>query len=476
VIAGVFLLILVPLLAAGVLAVLVYVIHRLEPLVALIAAGVAAALGGLALIAPLDRPILLGGRQVVLGEPVTLLGRQLVLRDADRVVLAFLFLVTALLFIHAWRTRTGRAFYPLGLMTLGILCAALVVRPFLYSALLLTVAAALTTMLLQSEEWMDTLGALRFLFMVALAMLAFLVAGWQIDQYTLNPDDQGLARTVAISLAIGFSLLLSVVPFHTWLASVARHAQAVGAAFLFTVFNTAIWFLLFDVLQEYPWLLQQPGFFTTLQVLGILTAVVGGLGAFASYDFGRVMAYGLLANWGCALLTLGLGTQDSLGAVILGLFLRPASLMILALGLASARQRANTIDFPDLVGLARNSPWTSLALVTGSLSLAGVPPFPGFLARWIEVRLLAQHTHITAALIVLLVTLGVATAALRSLDFLVARPRDLHPDDPRHRPEPRGLVLLVAGGLLTSLAVVAFPALFDSSLRAVMASYTFLGS
>ncbi len=472
-IAGVYLLIVVPLLAAGALALVVYTVHRLEPLAALIAAGLAAGLGMLAIVLPLDRPVQLAGRQVVLGEPVTLLGRQFLLKDVDRVALAFLFLVAALLFIQAWRTRTGRTFYPLGLMTLGILSAALVVRPFLYAALLLNLAAAFITILLQSEQSLDSLGALRFLFTVTLAMMAFLIAGWQIDLYTFNPNDAGLAYTVTIALAIGFSLLLSVVPFHTWMPSVARDAPPVAAVFAFTVFNAVIWVLLLDILQEYPWLSHQSGLLEGIQTVGLLTALVGGVLAFAAHDFGRVMAYGVLADWGCALLMLGLGTPTGLGAVALSFLVRPISLMMLAIGLASARQRAGTIEFADLVGLAWNSPWTALALSLGAFSLAGIPPLPGFLARWTEVRLLAAGGHVTAALALMFVTLGIAAGALRGLDFLVGRPRDLRPDDPRHFPESRWTRLLIAAGVVTCLFIVLFPGLLDTPLRAVVASYTF---
>jgi formate hydrogenlyase subunit 3/multisubunit Na+/H+ antiporter MnhD subunit len=155
--------------------------------------------------------------------------------------------------------------------------------------------------------------------------------------------------------------------------------------------------------------------------------------------------------------------------------MRPVGLTILALGMASARQRARTIEFSDLVGLAWNSPWTAAALIVGSFSLAGLPPLPGFLPRWVEVRLLAESHNVTAALIVLAVTLAAALATLRGLDFILSRPRDLFPDDPRRRPEPRWTAILVTGGLLTALIVVLFPGLLDTTLRAAVASYTFLG-
>jgi len=102
-IAGVFALIVVPLLAAGVLS----VVRRFHTLTALLAAGVAGALGTAVLWLPLDRAVELGGRQVALGVPMELLGRQLVLGGADRIALGGIFIVAAGLFLIAWGARLG---------------------------------------------------------------------------------------------------------------------------------------------------------------------------------------------------------------------------------------------------------------------------------------------------------------------------------------------------------------------------------
>jgi formate hydrogenlyase subunit 3/multisubunit Na+/H+ antiporter MnhD subunit len=258
------------------------------------------------------------------------------------------------------------------------------------------------------------------------------------------------------------------------MASVARHAPPIAAVFLFAVFNAVIWIMLLDVMQEYTWLVHAPGVLTALQTAGLVTALTGGGLAFASHDFGRIMAYGTLADWGCALIMLGLGIPAGVSAVILGLLMRPVSLMLLAMGMASARARAKSTEFSDLVGIAWNSPWTAAALLLGGFSLAGIPPLPGFLVRWTQVRLLANGYHVVLALAVLAVTVGVSAGVLRGLDFIVMRPRDLHPADPRHQPESRWIKWLIAGGLLTWLLVILYPALFDALLRAMVASYTFL--
>ena len=148
---------------------------------------------------------------------------------------------------------------------------------------------------------------------MTLALPAFMIASWLLDLYALNPTDTGLARNIMLAMTAGFVLLLGVVPFHIWIRPVVEESPPVAAVFVLTVFNSVAWFLLFDVLQEYPWLAVDTDMFRILQFLGLLTAVVGGLLAFSSHDFAHVLSYGVLADYGCALMTLGTRTPAGLG-------------------------------------------------------------------------------------------------------------------------------------------------------------------
>jgi len=472
-IAGVFALIVLPLVAAGV----TFVLRRFQTVTALLAAGVAGALGAGALWLPLDRAIQLGGRQVAMGEPVELLGRQLVLNGADRIGLAFVFLVAGGLFLLGWRARPGPMFFALGLALLSLLSAAVVVRPFLYASLLLTIAAVLAAILVQGGMPGQTRGALRYLVMMTLALPAFLVAGWLVELYVLNPSDVGLARNIMVALVAGFALLLSVVPFHIWIGPVAQESPPVATVFVLTVYNSVVWFLLLNVLQEYAWLSARQDVFRILQLLGLLTAGVGGVLAFSSYDFAHVLAYGVLADYGCALVALGTHTPAGLAAALLATLARPVSLAILALGIALARERTKSSEFERLAGLAWSRPWMAVALVVGGFSLAGIPPLAGFLGRWAQVRLLATMQPVYA-ITVLGVTLGVAAGALRGTDYLLQAPNEATPDSlspskEREAREPRLMIALIAATLLVGLILGLFPGVVESPLRAVVSSFTF---
>ena len=478
-IAGVLVLIGVPLVAA----VVTFVFRRLQTLVALIAAAVAAVLGAGALWLPLGQVVLVGGRQVALNEPVQVLGRQLVLTGGDRQALGWMFVVSAALFLIGGRARPGTAFFSLGLAILGLVSAALVVQPFLYSALLLTIAVILAVILVQGGTPGRTRGAFRYLVLMTLALPMFLIAGWLVDLYALNPTDIALARSVVLALTGGFALLLGVVPFHIWIGPMTKESPPIASVFVLAVVNSAVWFMLFDILQAYPWLAAQQDIFRAMQLVGLLTAAVGGVLAFSSYDFAHVLGYGVLADYGCALVALSTRTSAGLGVVMLATLMRPVGLGILALGMALARERAHSSEFEKLSGLAWSSPWTAAALIVGGFSVAGLPPLAGFVGRWAEVRMMATAQPVADlpvyALAILAVTVGVAAGALRGMDFLLAAPSSSAASPAPLASlrlaarEPRLTSALIMAVLAVGFALGLFPGAVDAALRAILSSYTF---
>ncbi len=473
-ISGVSLLIVVPLLAA----LIVFILRRFRTITAFASAAVALVLGISAWLLPLGQPVQLAGRQVMLDVPVTLLGRQLVLLPGDRTALSLIFIVAAGLFLAGWRTHPGASFFALGMALLGLLSAALLVRPFVYGSLFMAIGAVLAAILIQGGTPGQTRGASRSLVIMTLALPAFLVTAWLIDLYSRNPSDPALARGIMLALGGGFALLLGVVPFHIWIKPAAEESPPVPVVFVLAVFNSVVWFALFDILQEYPWIAAQPGVFGIMQLWGLLTAIVGGILAFSSHDFVHIQSYGVLADYGCSLLVLGTHTQAALAAVVLATFARPASLAILALGIALARDRIKTSDFEKLAGAAWSSPWTAAALAVGGFSVAGIPPLAGFAGRWAQARLLAT-VEPRFALAVLGVTAGVAAGVLRGLDYIFRSPAEASSavaGGQPCRPEPRAIVALVAASIAVGLVVGLFPGIIEPAVRAAVSSYTFLST
>ncbi|MGD2178903.1 MAG: hypothetical protein PVG71_13900, partial [Anaerolineae bacterium] len=247
-IAGLLLFLALPLAIAAV----VYVLRPWATLSALLSVGTGLALGIAIVVLPLGRPVELWGRQIVMGGTVTFLGRELVLEEVDRIAIAFLYLTAAGIFALAWQTSPGAMLFPIGMGMLSLLSGSLLIRPLIYAVLLVELTIALSILALQTEGRSPTQGGLQYLSFALLAMPGLLVIHWLMDRYALTPDDTGLLEASAILLALSFALLLGSIPFHLWVPSVASDAEPLASAFVFTVTNGAVWFLLLAFLESYP--------------------------------------------------------------------------------------------------------------------------------------------------------------------------------------------------------------------------------
>jgi formate hydrogenlyase subunit 3/multisubunit Na+/H+ antiporter MnhD subunit len=472
VIAGPLLLLILPLAVAGI----VYILLRWTSVSGLLAMIAALALGFAVIMLPLDQPVRFwGGRQIAMGEVVTFFGRELVLEPDDRVAMAFLFFTSAAIFFLAWRFVPHSLLHPMGLALLSLLSGALLIRPLIYAALLLEIAAALSVFALQSEDGPPSRGGLRYLTFTTLALPGLLVTHWLLERYALTPDETGLLGMSAALLALSFALLLGVVPFHTWVPAVTNDGVALAGTFVLTIGNGAVWFLLLDFLETYPWLSDHPRFATLTFSAGLAMVVVGGLLAPAQRRLGALVGYAALVDSGAALIALGMDSELGLTLAFMSLLVRPLGLILVSAGLSGLRVRnGGDDDIDTLRGLGRQAPWSTAALVFGGLSMAGLPVSAGFVWRWALCRALALSSP-GSALLVLLASVGVIVGVWRGLAALLMHPRA--PEDrsiiPLRSPEGWLTAAVVSVTIIACVGVGLFPQALTPLAVQLAEAYTF---
>lgn len=485
-IAGPLLLIALPLIFSP----LIWLLRRWATVAALLSAGITLLIAWMAWRLPLDRPVQLWGRQVALGETVSLFGRELVMSPADRLDLVLIFLIATGLFLFAWRVSQGWTFYPLGLALLSVLSAALLVESHIFAVLLLQIAAALCTFLIQGGQVGSTRGALRFLTFMTLAIPPLLVTSWLLGQHELTPDNASLLDASTVLFAFGFAILLGVVPFHTWVSAVSADAPPLVSVFVLGLFYAVVWFVMLDLLESFEWLAGHPDFRTALTYSGYAMVLVGAGMAAVQRRLGHLMGYAALVDMGAAQLALGLQTEAGLNAALLGLGTRALSLALMAMGVSVIRHRAEGDEFDMLAGWGRHVPWATAALVVGGLSLAGLPPGPGFAVRWSITHLVARE-QISSAVLLLLAGAAVGTGVVRALKALVTEPTPEYvgseiveeieaaarskeeQEEPRER-EPRVAAAMIIVSLILCLILALAPQIHTSVIQQVAESYTFV--
>lgn len=381
------------------------------------------------------------------------LGRTFVMEPLDRGALVQIFALAALVFLGAGLHPAGPYFLPAGTGILSLLAAALFVRPFLFAAIFLEVAAALAVFMLADEAHPVARGALRFFTYTTLGMPFILFAAWLIESSAANPGDTQLLGQATYALAAGFALLLAVVPFHSWLPLVAEHAPPLATAFLASVMRLPVVFLLLKLLDAYPWLSQNPLVYDGLLLAGTGMVILGALFVFGQQNLGRSVGYALVIEYGAILMALGLGTRPGVEAALATLTVRGLSLWLWALGLSELRREAGDNAFATLQGLGWRRPYAVTAVAVGMLSLIGLPLMAGFPPRWALLRLLAEQTPALATALLAAMT-SVGVVVMRGLAALTTPRR---PDEVIEPQESRIAQVAYTVAVAAVLVLGAFP-------------------
>jgi len=118
-----------------------------------------------------------------------------------------------------------------------------------------------------------------------------------------------------------------------------------------------------------------------LAILAAVTMTVGNLLALPQTNLKRLIAFSSVAHAGYAL--IGVVALSQLGAASVVFYLAAyIATNLLAFGIVMAFSRITGLeDLKDYSGMSRRNPALALMMLAAFLSLAGMPPFGGFVAK-----------------------------------------------------------------------------------------------
>jgi NADH-quinone oxidoreductase subunit N len=189
-----------------------------------------------------------------------------------------------------------------------------------------------------------------------------------------------LAFGLVALVTVGLGFKVSLVPFHFWAPDVYQGAPTPIAGYLSTASKAAgfavVLRLFFAALPEFAntWTL-------VLAALAAITMTVGNLLALPQTNIKRLLAYSSVSHAGYALIGVVAFTQ--LGAASVVFYIAAYILTnLLAFGIVMAFARITGAEnIEDYSGLSRRNPFMALMMLAAFLSLAGMPPFGGFVAK-----------------------------------------------------------------------------------------------
>jgi len=196
-----------------------------------------------------------------------------------------------------------------------------------------------------------------------------------------------------VFLIAGLAFKVSAVPFHMWTPDVYEGSPTPITAFFSMAPKTAAMALFLRVMLEaFPGAL--PEWRQIIIFVSVLSMFLGAVAAIGQTNIKRLMAYSSISHMGYALIGVAAGTTAGIQSVLIYLaiyVITNAGVFVCILAMRRGQEMSETIS--DLAGLARTNPRLALAFAVLFVSLAGIPPFAGFFAKF-YVFLAAIETHL----------------------------------------------------------------------------------
>lgn len=229
-----------------------------------------------------------------------------------------------------------------------------------------------------------------------------------------------------VFLVAGIAFKLGVVPFHMWIPDVYHGAPTPVTLFIASAPKLAAFAMVIRLLVNGLFFLA-PDWQQMLMILAVLSMAIGNLAAIAQTNIKRMLAYSAISHMGFMLLgmvsgVVGGDARFALNAYSSSMFYMVAYVITSVAGfgmillLARAGFEADSLD--DFKGLNKRSPWFASMMMVVMLSMAGIPFFVGFFAKFAVLQAVVAAGYMWLAIAAVLFSLIGAFYYLRVVKLM----------------------------------------------------------
>jgi multicomponent Na+:H+ antiporter subunit A len=221
-----------------------------------------------------------------------------------------------------------------------------------------------------------TAGGLAML--VGLVILSVAGGTTSLQALVEDPPAGSLIPVAVVLVLLGALSKSALVPFHFWLPAAMAAPTPVSAYLHAAAMVKAGIYLIARLAPGYA---DVPGWRVLLVSLGVATMLVGGWRALKQMDLKLVLAYGTVSQLGFLTVVVGYGTRDAALAGVALLLAHALFKATLFLVVGVVDHRTGTRDLRKISGLGRKAPVLAVITAAALASMAGLPPFLGFVAK-----------------------------------------------------------------------------------------------
>lgn len=225
-------------------------------------------------------------------------------------------------------------------------------------------------------------------------------------------DNNGILSTVSVLLLFVFATKGAVFPLYIWLPKSYEAPPAVISA-LFGALLTKVG--IYSILRVFTLIFNnEAAWIGPIMIwLAGLTMIFGVIGALSTHNVKLVVAYNIIPAIGFLLMGIGTFTETSMAGTLYYLINDMMIKAALFLLVGAIIRLTGTSDLRKMGGLIAIEPWLGWLFLLASYILVGLPPFGGFIGKFLLIKGALSDGHYWIAAIALLTSFLILLSMFR---------------------------------------------------------------
>lgn len=221
-----------------------------------------------------------------------------------------------------------------------------------------------------------TLGGLSML--VGFVLMVQVSGTPLLSELIANPPEGTLVTVAVYLILLGAISKSAIFPLHFWLPGAMAAPTPVSAYLHAAAMVKAGVYLVARMSEPFA---DIPGYRWTLVILGGITMLLGGFRALRQFDIKLIVAHGTVSQLGFLVMIIGVGDPRATFAGLVLLLAHAVAKAPLFLSVGVIDYSTGVRDLRRLSGIGRRFRVLTVVAIVSAASMAGVPPFFGFVAK-----------------------------------------------------------------------------------------------
>jgi len=287
-------------------------------------------------------------------------------------------------------SRDTNIYYSAILLTIGGSAGILLSNHLLFLLMFWEIVTASLYLLITTGGKNSNFAATKSFAMIGASDGAFLLGVllvWAMSG-TLVISDISLATTSAVPI-IGFLLLMTAaitkagaLPLHTWLPTAGAYAPASVMALLPAAIDKLLGIYLLVITVREIFILEPGVLSVILAIIGAATIIIAVMIAMVQHNLKKLLSYHAISQVGYMVLGIATGTPVGIAGGVFHMLNHAIYKCCLFLCGGAVEQATGTPELDKLGGLGKKMPITFITCLIAALSISGIPPFNGFVSKW----------------------------------------------------------------------------------------------